>query len=44
MVTTSLIARSGFDDGLILAVVVIAQTAGAAYWLRSILSGWEAAS
>jgi uncharacterized membrane protein len=44
MVMTSLIARSGFDDGLMLAVVVIAQTAGAAYWLRSILSGWETAS
>jgi len=46
MVITSLVARQvgGFNDGLLLAFVIIAQTAGAAFWLRNISRRWEAAA
>jgi uncharacterized membrane protein len=46
MVTTCLFARGmrGFDDTLLLALLIIGQTAGAAYWLRSVSRRWEDAT
>jgi uncharacterized membrane protein len=46
MVITCLFARSmrGFDDTLLLALLIIGQTAGAAFWLRNISRKWEDAT
>ena len=46
MVVTCLVARqiSGFNDGLLLAFVIIAQTAGAAAWLRKVVRNWRQAA
>jgi uncharacterized membrane protein len=46
MVITCLFARGmrGFDDTLLLALIIIGQTAGAAFWLRRISRGWEDAT
>lgn len=43
MVITCMFARSmrGFDDTLLLALLIIGQTAGAAFWLRRISRSWE---
>ncbi len=43
MVLTCLFARglSGIDHGLVLAFAVVAQTAGAAVWLRKVMRDWE---
>jgi len=47
VVITSWIAHAshaGFDIALFLALLVIGQTAGAAFWLRSVAQGWRAES
>ena len=47
MVFTTLIGRHMFDDAagvLMLAILLIGQVAGAAYWLRQVSRRWEAKS
>ena len=47
VVVTALVARSlmgGFDALLLLSMLVVAQTAGAAAWLRSVAQSWRVAT